>query len=350
MDYYDILLAKKLNGGGGGSGGITPAIKTALLGCFSKVAWVDENGQDYYDTLHNALYSPADLSSISATYFGNFVVSSTPLDDLKQYLTITASWSDGSTSTVGADYYELSGTLTDGTSTITVSYLGKETTFSISVASLPAGYTKYDYIKFDSTNNSTATGILTDIAMSTDYYLETTVRFDRQVSFAFPLLGTRSGASGTKEFAIFGNTSDGKLGYWIDGTDTTKYIYPFSIGVKHSIKFVPVGCSVAYPTDCVIRVDHNEYSTGSTATNITFDPWLTIFNYGISATGINQNGTQSNKASIGAVIISDKSGNTLHYLVPATDNNNIIGYYDLFTSKWYAVTGTNASYFVCGNW
>ena len=131
MDFYDLLLAKSLGGNGGGGGGITPAIKTALLACFSKVAWVDENGQNYYDTLQNALYTPADLSSITAVYSGGTVSTSTALNDLKADLTVTAHWSDESTSTVGADYYTLSGTLADGTNTITVTYLGKTTTFTV---------------------------------------------------------------------------------------------------------------------------------------------------------------------------------------------------------------------------
>lgn len=133
MGYYELLLARKLSGGGGGGGSITPEIKTALLAAFSKVAWVDENGQDYYNTLQNALYTPADLVSISATFTGVSVTDTTPLDEVKEDLVVTASWSDESTSTVGADYYELSGTLTVGTSTLTVSYLGKTTTVDVTV-------------------------------------------------------------------------------------------------------------------------------------------------------------------------------------------------------------------------
>lgn len=129
MDIFDIVLASKREGGGGG--GVTPAIKTALLACFSKVAWVDENGQDYWNTLKNALYSTAGLDSISAVYSGGSVAIATPLDDLKNNLVVTASWSDGSTSTVDSLYYELSGTLVVGSNTITVTYLEATTTFNV---------------------------------------------------------------------------------------------------------------------------------------------------------------------------------------------------------------------------
>lgn len=132
MDYYSSLFASKVSGGGGG---ITPQVKQALLACFSKVAWIDENGQDYYGTLANALYSTADLVSISAVYNGGSVSATTNLNDLKANLVVTASWSDESTSTIGADYYSLSGTLVEGTSVITASYLGKTATFNVTVTS-----------------------------------------------------------------------------------------------------------------------------------------------------------------------------------------------------------------------
>ena len=36
--------------------GISDAAKTALLACFEHVAWIDDDGQDYYDALEEALY------------------------------------------------------------------------------------------------------------------------------------------------------------------------------------------------------------------------------------------------------------------------------------------------------
>ena len=196
--------------------GITDDIKDALLDCFAHVAWIDDQGQTYYDALEDALYPPvpvssvtvtpstfqissiggtqqltatilpssaqatvswsssdtsvatvsesglvtsvavgtatitatADgvtgtaactvalptLSSISAVYTQSGTVYTTDsLDSLKSDLVVTATWSDTSTSTVAAADYTLSGTLTAGTSTITVSYGGKTTTFTVTV-------------------------------------------------------------------------------------------------------------------------------------------------------------------------------------------------------------------------
>ena len=68
------------------------------------------------------------LSSISATYNGGNVIVGTALTDLTG-ITVTATYSDGSTSNVTD--YELSGTITEGENIITVSYSGKTTTFIV---------------------------------------------------------------------------------------------------------------------------------------------------------------------------------------------------------------------------
>lgn len=117
----------------GDSAGLSGDIKTALLTLAQKAAYVDEHGQDYYDALYAALYPPAELLSISASFAqGSHVVYDTDsLDSLKPYLVVTAHY-DGNTDTVVSDY-TLSGALTEGTSTITVSYGGKTDTFTVVV-------------------------------------------------------------------------------------------------------------------------------------------------------------------------------------------------------------------------
>lgn len=117
--------------------GISDEIKQALLQCFEHVAWVDDEGQTYYDALYDALYPPVDLSSISCVYTQSGTVYDTDsLDSLKPDLVVTAHYSDQSTEAVTT--YTLSGTLTEGTSTITVSYGGKTTTFDVVVTEFVA--------------------------------------------------------------------------------------------------------------------------------------------------------------------------------------------------------------------
>ena len=74
------------------------------------------------------------VASISAVFTqGSATIYDTDsLDTLKQYLTVTATYADSTTAVVTD--YTLSGTLTAGTSTITVSYGGKTDTFSVTVS------------------------------------------------------------------------------------------------------------------------------------------------------------------------------------------------------------------------
>lgn len=68
------------------------------------------------------------LTSISAIYAGGDVAVGTSVDDLTD-ITVTAHYSDGSTANVAG--YTLSGTIAEGDNTITVSYGGKTTTFTV---------------------------------------------------------------------------------------------------------------------------------------------------------------------------------------------------------------------------
>ena len=75
--------------------------------------------------------------SITATYTQSGTVYDTDsLDSLKSDLVVTANYSGGTTATIPSTDYTLSGTLTEGTSTITVSYAGLTTTFTVTVSVL----------------------------------------------------------------------------------------------------------------------------------------------------------------------------------------------------------------------
>lgn len=77
------------------------------------------------------------LQSISAVYNqGSTVIyPNSSLNDLKAGLTVTGTYPDNSTETI--TNYELSGTLTEGTSTITVTYNSLTTTFDVTVINKP---------------------------------------------------------------------------------------------------------------------------------------------------------------------------------------------------------------------
>lgn len=122
--------------GGTGGGGISDEVKEALLDCFEHVAWIDEEGQVYYQALYDALYAKA-VTSITAVFDqGQAVIyDDDSLDDLKEYLTVTATYDDG-TKAVVTDY-TLSGTLNPGTSSIGVTYNNKKVYFTVNVTHRP---------------------------------------------------------------------------------------------------------------------------------------------------------------------------------------------------------------------
>ena len=140
---------ENLDNGKDGGSGLSDDAKAALLALLEKVAYVDENGQQYWDALHDALYPPvppASLVSITAVFEqGSHVIyDNASLDDLKRYLNVTAYYDDGTSGAVTG--YELEGTLAEGTSTITVNYDGKTDTFTVTVTKAEEQWTlKWDY-------------------------------------------------------------------------------------------------------------------------------------------------------------------------------------------------------------
>ena len=130
----NIAVAQYITDHPGVISGISEQVKQALLQLAAKVAYIDDDGQDYYDNLYDALYPAATLVGITATYTQTGTVYDiTPLDDLKSDLVVTGNWSDGTTTTISTGY-SLSGTLETGTSTVTVYYLGLSTTFNVTVS------------------------------------------------------------------------------------------------------------------------------------------------------------------------------------------------------------------------
>lgn len=93
------------------------------------------------DTFNVTVSAPVELTSISAVYTqSGTVYTSNSLDSLKTNLVVTATYSDSSTRTITSTDYTLSGNLTAGTSTITVIYEGKTTTFNVTVTAVELSY------------------------------------------------------------------------------------------------------------------------------------------------------------------------------------------------------------------
>ena len=119
-------------------GGLSSEEKQAILDCFAHVAWVDPEGADYYQALYDLFFPPAELVRISAVYTqSGTVYPTTSLDSLKTDLVVKAHYSDGTATTLSYSDYTLSGTLSVGTSTVAVSYSGKNTSFTVTVSAAP---------------------------------------------------------------------------------------------------------------------------------------------------------------------------------------------------------------------
>ena len=136
---------------------LSQATKSALLDIAEHVAYIDANGQSRYDALDAALNAKA-LLSITAVYTQSGTVYDTDsLDSLKSDLVVTANYDDGTSAAVTG--YTLSGELTEGTSTITVTFSGKTTTFNVTVT---AWDVSWDYTQGSPIDNgftvSSATG------------------------------------------------------------------------------------------------------------------------------------------------------------------------------------------------
>lgn len=117
-------------------GGLSTDAKMALLTCFQKVAWIDDQGQIYYNALYNSLFPTA--ISISATFnsASHIFYDTDTLNDLRPYLTVKATLPDSTIEII--TNYSLRGSMTVGTNIITVQYQGLTDTFSVTVAANPS--------------------------------------------------------------------------------------------------------------------------------------------------------------------------------------------------------------------
>ena len=285
---------------------------------------------------------------ITAVYTQSGTVYDTDtLNSLKSDLVVTAHYTNGTTGVV--TNYILSGTLTAGTSTITVSYGGKTTTFTVTVTErkIPTGYTAYDYIELSRSTNNTNPCLIVPFAMSTDYTFETAIYYPDASLFsgATPFCGTRDGMSGDKRFGFFATTTTGKLGYWCNKSDTSTNIIGLVAGEINTIKMKPVGSSTNYPNNIVIDLNGTEYNTNNSGTGIIYNEWIGFFNIAASLTQKVYSSTLGFR--IFETIIKDGSNNVICDLIPCS-NGTYRGFYDSVGKSFYYDSDYN-SYYALGN-
>lgn len=246
---------------------LSPELKQAFLNLAEHIAYIDADGQDYYDALEAALSPPSDLSYITAVYTQSGTVYDTDsLDSLKADLVVTAYYDDSTSKTVTA--YTLSGTLTEGTSTITVSYGGKTDTFNVTVTAAPSYVSDGLIHHFDAINN-TGNGHDANAAtwvdlVGTDYLTPNTLSAVSWESNALVL----SGNSGQQ---LLGNDSStnasGKtieVVFSTESSQTGVIVAPFYDGTNNTTKNNAYGKIVLYSdgTFGVMGKSGNTYPIG----------------------------------------------------------------------------------------
>ena len=208
QESINTAVAEYIEAHPGSLSPLSPAVKTALLQIAQKVAYVDENGQDYYDALEVAL-GAKEVISIAAVYTQSGTIYDTDeLDSLKDDLVVTAYYDDGTSADV-TTLCTLSGTLTEGTSTITASYGGQTTTFNVAVTHnpLPVEYTRIEYVQRSSNVGTTSGYNTTGVTLNgTD---------DVTVEIGFMNIAKPSASSGAYIVGARQNNSGNSVGFGI---------------------------------------------------------------------------------------------------------------------------------------
>lgn len=321
---------------------------TALLQIASKVAYIDGNGQTYYDALEASL-THRTLSSISAVYTqSGTVYPDTSLDSLKTDLVVTATYSDSSMATVAATDYTLSGTLTEGTSTITVSYGGKTTTFSVTVSS---PYVHYDYLvntraSTSDNNDYVDTGLVHSPSWAT-LNIELEAMNSNTDSKVVSLLGAGHSLSTPNTGAFIWYARSNKAGFSTFSLGNAKQIANAPGDTRCVVKYVFVDGGESYI----------EYGGAQTAvatknksqlSNIT-DPLFLAGGYesnGVGLYGMRGNGM----AKLGYVKFTDpETDELLYHFIPAYNNATAKwGYHEVIHDVFYPAN--TDGYLQGGNW
>lgn len=409
--------------------------KTALLNCFENVAWINENGQTYYDALYDSLYSDnmwfitniltgcatsnnatnilknnsyvttitanegytLDGATVSITMGGNDVTNlyyssgsinipnvtgdlvitvtatsavtsitavftqgsvtiydTDSLDTLRQYLVVTATYSDSTTATVTD--YTLSGTLDSATSVITVSYGGKTTNINVAVnvATLPSGYTKYDYITVSKIEATSPTASFITLNNQTDMNaLSLEMKLRKITNGAEPtgnsaFFGIRNESSATSSYSGYLSSAiniQGNIrGSWFANTLT------LSVGTTHTLKYIN-GLSSPYK----VQVDDVivERAWGETTYVIPYG--LVLFTNPVH--GANTAMNLCRWINIGEIRLTNSDGTCVGRYIPVVNSGNVIGMYDIVSEAFYscstqtyATVGNSNCKYAVGNW
>ena len=322
----------------------------------SKSRFYTQSGSEVVEsdiTKHIEL-QPVELESIVAEFTpGNRTFfNEQDLNDFRKYLVVTVNYIDG-ISMVTEDY-TLSGTLTGGTSTVTVAFGNQTTTFDVEVTEIviPEGYTRYGWI---ATKSDKSIG---NKAPSNFIYLLAYEDMNK-LSSEF-ILGEKPGAT-RAGCGVCGARLSMDSGSW------------YGLYIKETCVNVDLRGGtgkIDHPKDLSkfrLVIDNPQTSPYSASINngetTMTREWTDspVINCGMSLFNNIPNGTTSNMSLnfstlIGEIIFRDYDGVCVGYYIPVTYNGKI-GMYDIISGKFCtaktpnAVTvGNSGCLYKVGNW
>ena len=341
-----IALAKAV------SQGVVPSLSSDFKDAFSdfltdlielipQIAYTEENNNgtatiESADALLTAISSTggggggstdATLLSISATLSlgANKITTANSLDDLKQYLTVTGSYSDNTNRPITG--YTLAGSLNRGTTTISVQYNNRSTTFTVFVyAALPSGYTELQYISADGAS-----------------WFDTGITQSQAVKAIYEIIVTRSThnngnhiLSGSSLFFPYlrSNNSGKIINAKYFGTEPTNAAYEWSFNQKYTLEGFPD-----------VKLDGTTIYTLTAGSSANATDHIWVFNYYQSSYASNigsASGTYAFHGKLYSMKIYGADNSLLRDFVPCKNSSDVAGLYDLVDKSFYTSETTTA--------
>lgn len=245
--------------------GLSTEAKAALLVCLQHVLWSSEDGSEYYEALKEALNITKTLLSITATYIsaGQTVYPYDTLDSLKEYITVTAVYSDGTQGSVDIDECTLSGDLSSATSEILITYSEKTAQINVAVTIDPnlvfyltrgtaIGRSSGFDTGFAPADTNKAVTIIADVT-DMDVSRAGTIFSDKKendtlVVYAAGVMGTSSGGTYTKKYyaQLVRTPTSSKSDDFSDGEHRIKMIVIHEANSDSATLFMSVDGIVQY--------------------------------------------------------------------------------------------------------
>ena len=310
-------------------------VKNALLNLFAHVAYTDGNAQQYIDALISAWGITATISAITAVFTqGSAVImEGDDLDTLKAYLVVNGVYTvDEYSFEDEVTGYTLSGTLSEGESTITVTYNGMTTTFTVEVTpTLPSAYKKVEWIG----TTGTQAIMFPSIIATTTAELE---KYEFDIDFKFDQWQSNAATNIVAAFSSYGGCWIGynnNVGNIAMGTSSGMYFTDNQPTVRHQYHYSFGNGSGKYERD-----DHTSITRAfsSPAYSAVFALFCSTVKYEGGSTYFNDEFKFIGKL-YGMTMTYE--GEPLLELIPCyRKSDNVIGLYDMVGGTFYVNNGT----------